>query len=153
MSRRKCNNYTVVLIVKAKFMEILLKGRLKIILVSIAVCALTLALLYLFGSYGSFFIFKDPAHFINKLLGIERRNIFAFMDDVPLILWFSSLLFLIVSVFIMKRIKHPDLKIPLKINFILLSILCVYTTYIMLEFYLATFKVINYDLKKLVLLF
>jgi len=107
-------------------------------------------LLYLFYLNIAYFLFKNVSLFINNLIAVPRTGMLPSVNEIPLILWLSSILFLTVTFSIMRRSRSTILIFPLKINFILFSIYAVYMTYFLVVFYLITFRVIDYNVNDLV---
>ncbi len=101
----------------------------------------------------SFFVFEKLSSFINSSLNIKQDVIFGFINQIPLVLWFTSVLFFCFALWLKNRVYKTDLKIFLKVNLFLFTILLLYSTYFLIMFYLIKLKFIDAELNDLIWIF
>jgi hypothetical protein len=108
-----------------------------IIIVLIPLFLIILFILFiLFYVFWSSEIFGGVAGFLNNILKNNKKGMFPWISEIPLIFFFSSFTFFCLSLFFYQKIDIKILKKGLKVNLIIFSFLVLYSLFVVVKFYL-----------------
>jgi hypothetical protein len=128
----------------------MVSNKIRMLLTNISLITVMLLIFFLFYLNLSFILFERLSRFINAFFHVKSNSLFGFINDIPLVLWFTTILFFCFSIYLKNKIFKIDVKFFLKTNFILFSVLLMYSTYFLVIFYLIELKIINAKLRDLV---
>jgi len=93
-------------------------------------------LFILFYIFLSSEIFGGMIGSFNDLSGTNKKGVFPWVNEIPLLFFCSVVLFLCLSLFFYKQFQFGQFKNGLKANFIIFCFLLLYSLFVLIKFYL-----------------